>query len=101
MFTHIQSVYFESSASHLPRNLFTWNLHASKTCLGSIHGSKIQVMNLGREEENSGGGFTEECSDVTLSNRSSCAIQVCEYTNPFERKTIFYFSLPYISCRQK
>lgn len=78
MFTHVQSVYFESSASHLPRNLFTWNLHASKACLGSIHGSKIQLMNLGREEESAGGGFREECSDVTLSNRSSCAVQVCE-----------------------
>lgn len=100
MFTHIQSVYFESSASHLPRNLFTWNLHASKTCLGSIHGSKIQLMNLGREEESAGGGFTEESYDVTLSNRSSCAVQVCELYSHFERKIILRFS-PYTSYRQK
>lgn len=79
MFNSSQSVYFESSVSHLPRNLFTWN-HASKTCLGSIHGSKVQLMNLVKgEEENShsgGSGFLEECSDVTLSNRASYVIQV-------------------------
>lgn len=78
MFTHIQSVYFDSPTSHLPSNLFTWN-HSSKTFLGSIHGSKVQLMNLVKEEcseSSGGGGFVEECTEVILSNRSSSVVQV-------------------------
>lgn len=78
MFNHSQSLYFESASSHLPRNLFTWH-HASKTCLGSIHGSKVQLLTMVKAEEvnsDSGGGFTEECTDVTLSNRTSYVVQV-------------------------